>query len=320
MKGSIPLSIIDHKSPDIVISEFIDKDVALKILCDFNVHYDPMLVDDRNKLFKKLSKARAIIVRNRTKIDKALLENAPNLKVIGRLGVGLDNIDLEACKNRKVNVCPATGANDTAVAEYTITAALILMRRVWHATEKIIDGKWPRTDLMGHEISGKRMGLIGFGSIARKVAKRASALGMEIFTYDPYLTLNNSVTSNINQVSIIDLARNCHVISVHVPYTSETHQLIDTNFICNMRPEAVLINTARGGIVNESEVINALCEKKLGGAALDVFENEPLNIKNSHLFKNVPNLILTPHIAGITKEANQRVSLLTAQNILKHLS
>ena len=159
--------------PDIVISEFMDKNIALEVLDNLDVQYDPTLVDDRAALLETVAEARAIIVRNRTQVDSELLEHAPNLKVVGRLGVGLDNIDLEACRSRNIAVCPATGANDVAVAEYTITAALVLMRGAWTATDRMIDGEWPRTDLMGREIFGKRLGLIGFGSIARQVAARA---------------------------------------------------------------------------------------------------------------------------------------------------
>ena len=170
------MSILEHKLPDIVISEFMDKDIALEVLDNFDVQYNPTLVDDRIALLETLAEARAIIVRNRTQVNNELLEHAPNLQVVGRLGVGLDNIDLEACKSRNVVVCPATGANDVAVAEYTITAALVLLRGAWSAIDRMIAGEWPRTDLMGREISGKRLGLIGFGSIAREVAARASAL------------------------------------------------------------------------------------------------------------------------------------------------
>jgi (S)-sulfolactate dehydrogenase len=315
------LSNNDHKLPDVVITEFIDEDIALKVLCNFNVHYDPKLVDDQNQLYEMLPKARALIVRNRTQVNEKLLKLSPNLKVVGRLGVGLDNIDLKACKNHKVIVCPATGANDVAVAEYTITAALILMRGAWHASETIIGGGWPRTNLMGHEISGKNMGLIGFGSIAREVAERSKALGMEVFAYDPYLPANDPAWSNVYKADAkFDLAENCDVISIHVPYTNKTHQLVDASFIKKMQPGAILINTARGGIVDENALIKALSEKKLRGAALDVFEDEPLSSEHRNLFKDIPNLILTPHIAGITKEANERVSLLTVQNVVTNLS
>jgi (S)-sulfolactate dehydrogenase len=306
--------------PDIVISEFMDKNIALEVLDGFDVQYEPTLVDDRAALLETLADARAIIVRNRTQVDNELLDRAPNLKVVGRLGVGLDNIDLDACKSRNVVVCPATGANDVAVAEYAITAALVLLRGVWSATDRMIAGEWPRTDLMGGEISGKRFGLIGFGSIARQVAARAQALGTEVAAFDPYLASDSPAWSGTAPVSIDELAATCDVISVHVPLTDETRNLVNAEFIGRMRGGAVLINTARGGVVDERAVIEALREDRLGGAALDVFESEPLDGDGGAAFAGVPNLLLTPHIAGITKEANQRVSLVTAQNVLKHLS
>jgi len=305
--------------PDVVISEFMDKNIALEVLDNLDVQYDPTLVDDRAALLETLAQARAIIVRNRTQVDSELLDHAPNLKVVGRLGVGLDNIDLGACKSRNVAVCPATGANDVAVAEYAITAALVLLRGAWSATDRMIAGEWPRTDLMGREISGKRLGLIGFGSIARQVAARAVALGMAVSAFDPYLAPGDPAWSDVRAATLPDLAADCDVISVHVPLTDETRHLIGVEFIRSMRAGAILINTARGGVVDESALIEALRDGRLGGAALDVFESEPLDGKSGAAFAGVPNLLLTPHIAGITEEANQRVSLVTAQNVLKHL-
>jgi (S)-sulfolactate dehydrogenase len=305
--------------PDVVISEFMDKDIALEVLDKLDVQYDPTLVDDRAGLLETLAEARAIIVRNRTQVDSELLDHAPNLKVVGRLGVGLDNIDLAACKARNVVVCPATGANDVAVAEYAITAALILLRGVWSASERMVAGEWPRTDLMGREMSGKRLGLIGFGSIARQVAARAAALGMPVSAFDPYLAADDPAWSDVHSSTLADLAADCDVISVHVPLTEETRHLIGVEFIGRMRAGAILINTARGGVVDESALIEALREGRLGGAALDVFESEPLDGESGAAFAGVPNVLLTPHIAGITEEANQRVSLVTAQNVLKHL-
>lgn len=304
---------------EIVISEFMDEAIARDVLGAFDVRYDASLVDDRPALLTALGDARAIIVRNRTRVDAELLEHAPNLKVVGRLGVGLDNIDLEACAARDVAVCPATGANDIAVAEYAITAALVLLRGCWSATDRMVAGDWPRTDLIGREISGKRLGLIGFGSIARQVAARAAALGMTVSAFDPYLPADDAAWSDIRNASLTELAAECDVISVHVPLTDETRHLIDADFIGSMRAGAILINTARGGVVDETAAITALREGRLGGAALDVFESEPLDSESGAAFAGVPNLLLTPHIAGITEEANQRVSLLTAQNVLKHL-
>ena len=304
---------------EVVICEFMDEAIAMDVLDAFDVLYDASLVDDRAALLASLADARAIIVRNRTQVDTELLDHAPKLQAVGRLGVGLDNIDLDLCKARNVSVYPATGANDLAVAEYAISAALLLLRGIWQAGPQVIAGKWPRSTSMGREASGKRFGLIGFGSIAREVAIRANALGMKVCAYDPYLPHEDEAWSGIDPVSLQHMAETCDVVSVHVPLTNETRNLIDADFIDGMRKGAILINTARGGVVDESALVEALREGQLGGAALDVFESEPLDGESGAAFAGVPNLLLTPHIAGITEEANQRVSLLTAQNVLKHL-
>jgi (S)-sulfolactate dehydrogenase len=305
--------------PDIVISEFMDETLANEVLSDFDVLYDPSLVDDRGALLTALADSRAVIVRNRTRVDQELLDHGPKLRVVGRLGVGLDNIDLHACEARKVAVCPATGANDLAVAEYAIGAALVLMRGVWNANDRMLAGEWPRTALMGREISGKRLGLIGFGSIARQVAVRAQALGMTVSAFDPYLAGDDPAWGNVKASGLEELATSCDVISIHVPLTVETRHLINAEFISSLRAGAILINTARGGVVDEDALVHALRSGHLGGAALDVFESEPLDSEAGSRFDNIPNVLLTPHIAGITEEANQRVSRLTAENVLKHL-
>lgn len=303
----------------IVVSEFMDETIARDVLADFDLVFDPTLVDDREGLLATLADAEAVIVRNRTRVDTELLDHAPGLKVVGRLGVGLDNIDLRACESRGIAVCPATGANDVAVAEYAIAAALILLRGVWQATDDVIGGKWPRTQSIGREISGKRLGLVGFGSIAREVAARARALGMVVSAFDPYLAVDDPAWSDVRASTLAELAKDCDVVSVHVPLTDETRHLIAQKFIRSMRPGAILVNTARGGVVDEQALAEALREGRLGGAALDVFESEPLDEASVATFTDIPNLLLTPHIAGITEEANQRVSLLTARNVLEHL-
>ena len=303
----------------IVVSEFMDEQIARDVLADFDLVYEPALVDKREDLLVLLNDADAIVVRNRTQVDEELLASAPKLKVVGRLGVGLDNIDLEACEERGVAVCPATGANDVAVAEYVISAALMLVRGVWQASDPMVSGDWPRTQLMGHEVSGKRLGLIGLGSIARQVAARASALGMDISAFDPYLAGEDPAWSDVDNATLAELAADCDVISIHVPLTQETRHLVGVEFIRKMRPGAILINSARGGVVDDKALIQALLDGQLGGAALDVFESEPLDAEHGAAFAGVPNLLLTPHIAGITEEANQRVSLVTARNVLEYL-
>ena len=304
---------------DIVICEFMDEAIARQVLQAFDLLYDPSLVDDRAALFEVLGDARAIIVRNRTQVDAELLEHAPKLEAVGRLGVGLDNIDLELCKARNVAVYPATGANDLAVAEYVISAALSLLRGTWQASPDVIGGKWPRGTNIGREASGSRFGLIGFGSIARQVAGRAVALGMQVSAYDPYLPDDDSAWSDVDTVSLQELAETSDVVSVHVPLTKETRNIIDADFIERMKNDAILINTARGGVVDEQALTAALRSGQLGGAALDVFASEPVDAEGGKSFAGIPNLMLTPHIAGITEESNVRVSQLTAENVARHL-
>ena len=304
---------------EIVITEFMDADVVAEVLAGRDVVYDPTLVDQPEALLAAVADARALIVRNRTQVRGALLDAAAKLEVVGRLGVGLDNIDLDACKARGIAVSPATGANDLSVAEYVVTAALVLLRGVYAATDQVAAGAWPRTQLMGREAAGKQMGLVGFGAIAREVATRARALGMSVAAFDPYVEASDPAWLDAEQREFGALLESSDVISLHVPLTQETRHLIDAGALAGMKPGAILINAARGGIVDEAELAAALKEDRLSGAALDVFEAEPVTAETGAKFRDVPNLILTPHIAGVTAESNLRVSRLTAETVVAHL-
>ena len=308
---------------DIVISEFMDEAAVREGLEEFDVLYDPALVERPADLAAALRPARAVIVRNRTRVDRELLGHAPALTCVGRLGVGLDNIDLEACKARGVAVYPASGANDVSVAEYVIAAALMLLRGACGSTPDMIAGAWPRTRLMGREISGKRLGLVGFGSIARETAKRAAALDMAVTAADPFVPPGHPAWSQpsgrVVRLDLDELIATADVVSLHVPLTSGTRNLVDGAALARMTPGAVLINAARGGVVDEAAVAAALREGRLGGAALDVFEEEPLSAARAEIFAGCPNLVLTPHIAGVTQESNVRVSWVTVENVRRHL-
>jgi (S)-sulfolactate dehydrogenase len=304
---------------DIVITEFMDEAAIRAHLAGFSVLYDPKLVDAPEALQASLSQAKALIVRNRTQVRSALLAAAPQLRVVGRLGVGLDNIDVEACATRGIAVCPASGANDLSVAEYVITAALMLLRTAWLASASVAAGEWPRQRLMGRELAGKQLGLIGFGAIARDTAKRARALGMSIAAYDPFLPSEHEAWSGVHKLDLDPLLSSSHVVSLHVPLTAETSRLIDAEALAKMRPDAILINAARGGVVDESALATALRQAQLGGAALDVFEQEPVSAESGRIFVGVPNLLLTPHIAGVTVESNERVSDVIARTVAARL-
>lgn len=301
----------------IVISEFMDDESVAALRTRFEVQYDPRLVDDTEGLAAAIAEAPALIVRNRTQVRDALLDAGPRLKVIGRLGVGLDNIDVTACAERGIRVIPATGANADAVAEYVIAAILILLRGAYGASARIAGGEWPRTALTGREAQGRLLGLVGFGDIARRIVPRARALGMRLAAHDPLVAEAEIRRQGAEPMPLDALLAAADAVSLHVPLTDTTRTLIDARRIAAMRADAVLINTARGGILDETALIEALRAGRLGGAALDVFEAEPPDQPDR--FAGVPNLLLTPHIAGVTQESNRRVSALIAERVAAEL-
>ncbi len=301
--------------PEIIISEFMDEAAIAEHLGDRNVVYDPKLVERRQDLVGLLADCRALVVRNRTIVDDALLAEAPRLHTVGRLGVGLDNIDVDSCHERGIEVIPATGANDAAVAEYVIAAALVLRRPAFLHSAATLSGQWPRPQMIGAECGGATLGLLGFGSTARETARRSAALGMRILAFDPYLPADAAAWQLAEAADLEALLAEADIVSVHLPLTDETRDLLDASRIRRMRAGAVLVNAARGGIVDESAVVESLRSGHLGGAALDVFADEPLDAAGGRVFEGLDNLLLTPHIAGVTAESNVRVSRLIAQHV-----
>ena len=300
----------------ILITEFMDDAAVASLAARFDVRYDPGLVDRASDIPNALSDCAALIVRNRTQVDARLLDAGPRLRVVGRLGVGLDNIDVKACAARRIQVIPATGANAQAVAEYVIGTALALLRGAFDATGAVATGQWPRGALSsGREIGGKTLGLVGFGSIGRTTARLARGVGMQVIGFDPQLPPTDDVwrAEGVTPRSFAEVIAAADVVSLHVPLTSATQNLIDAERLASMKPDAILINTARGGVVDEAAVAAALRARKLGGAALDVFATEPL--PNGSPLGGCPHLILTPHIAGVTRESNTRVSNLISEQV-----
>jgi (S)-sulfolactate dehydrogenase len=299
---------------NVVISEFMDEEAVAALARSFATRYDPGLVDDRADLLGLLGDADALIVRNRTQVDSALLDAAPCLRVVGRLGVGLDNIDVKACEARGIVVIPATGANAGAVAEYVIGTAMALLRLAYTRSDETAAGQWPRAALSnGREIGGKTLGLIGFGGIGQLTARMAQALGMHVIAHDPMIAVESVEAATLEQV-----LASADVVSLHVPLTGHTRNLLGRAALASMKQGAVLINTSRGGIVDEVALGEALRSGHLGGAAIDVFEHEPLAAGSP--LQGAPNTILTPHIAGVTLESNTRVSALIAERVAAHLN
>ncbi len=303
---------------DIVISEFMDDAAVDWLRQDFSVTYDPSLVDDAARLQAACADARALIVRNRTQVTQALIGACSDLVAVGRLGVGLDNIDVDACKARDVAVFPATGGNTVSVAEYVITAVLMMRRSAWLGTEAVLAGQWPRQRMMGLEVSEATLGLGGFGAIAQAVARRAQAFDMKIAAHDPFLPADHPAWSGIQRFDTLEeVLERADAVSLHVPLTDQTRNLLDAANLGRMKKGAVLVNTARGGIIDEAALAEALHSGHLAGAALDVFDTEPL--PDGSVLKDAPNLIATPHIAGVTVESNTRISWITAENVARSL-
>jgi len=306
--------------PDIVISEFMDTNAVEDTARGYDVYYDPELVDRPDELKRLLAPARGLVVRNRTQVTIELLAASPNLKVVGRLGVGLDNIDLKACKEQGVAVCPATGANDAAVAEWVIVSVMTLLRGSFLFREQMVNGKWPRNQAMGRETAGKTLGLVGFGRIARATAKLAQSLGMAVVAFDPYVSAGDPCWNGaVKSDDLAELLGQSDAVSLHVPLNDATRHLLDAGAMAQMKKGAVLVNAARGGVVDEKAMLAAMKSGHIAGAALDVYETEPLTKAAAAQFADLPTLILTPHIGGVTIESNQRVSQVTMANVCRVL-
>jgi (S)-sulfolactate dehydrogenase len=305
----------------IVITEFMDERAVATLAAAHDVLYDPALVDDAPRLLKESATADALVVRNRTQVRGALLEAAQRCRVLGRLGVGLDNIDVTACQARGIAVIPATGANARSVAEYVIAAALLLRRGAYGSSAEVAAGRWPRNALSdGREVGGCTLGLVGFGGIGQLTASLARGVGMQVVAFDAQMSADHPAYAEqgVRCVGLGELIATSDVVSLHVPLVDSTRNLFDAARLAALKPGAVLINTARGGIVDEVALAAALRAGRLGGAAIDVFGSEPLPAAPH--FEGCPNLLLTPHIAGLSAEANERVSSLIAQRVLEALA
>ncbi len=306
----------------IVITEFMDPPAVESLrVAGFHVVYDPKLVEDAGQLQREVVDADAVIVRNRTQVRGELLAACAQARVIGRLGVGLDNIDVPACEARGIRVIPATGANALAVAEYVIASAMLLLRGAYQSSAAVGNGTWPRAALSnGREAGGKTLGLVGFGGIGQLTARLAGGLGMRVIATDPALPADARVWRDlgVQRMAFDELLSAADVVSLHVPLTAQTKNMLSAERIACMKPGAVVINTARGGIADEAALVRAIRGGRLGGAAFDVFEPEPLPAGN--VWADCPNVLLTPHIAGVTAESNTRVSTLIADEVARALA
>ncbi len=304
----------------VVITEFMDERAVAQLRARHDVLYDPALVDDAPRLQAEAALADALVVRNRTQVRGELLATMTRCTVVGRLGVGLDNIDVPACTARGMLVIPATGANALSVAEYVITSTMLLLRGAFASSAAVAAGQWPRNALgNGRETAGKTLGIIGFGSIGQTTARLAQGLGMQVIAFDAMLDDDADVFqgSGVKCTGLPELVMQSDVITLHVPLVDATRGLFDAGRLAAMKQGSILINTSRGHIVDLGALANALRLGHLGGAAIDVFDSEPLPA--SPQLVDCPNLLLTPHISGVSAESNERVSFLIAEKVLEAL-
>ncbi len=278
----------------------------------------PTMTED--EYIENISKYDALIIRSASKITKKIIDAADNLKIIGRAGVGIDNIDVEAATQKGIIVVNSPDGNTNAAAEHTIAMMLSMVRNIPNACQSTKEGKWDRAKFTGVEVFGKTLGIIGLGKIGSHVAKVALALGMNVVVYDPYTSENTVKAMGADYIANLDdFWGKCDFITVHVPKTKETVNLINKNTIAKMKDGVRLINCARGGIINEEDLREALDKGKVAGAAIDVYCNEP-DIQSCPLYGCDKNVLMTPHLGASTSEAQINVAVDVAKQIKQVLS
>jgi len=283
-----------------------------------NVDFLPTMTED--ELAAKIGEYDALMVRSQTKVTPKIIEAGKNLKIIGRAGVGVDNIDVDAATQKGIIVVNSPDGNTTAAAEHTVALMLAMARNISPASQSTKEGKWERTKFTGTELSNKSLGIIGLGKIGSHVAKVALALGMKLFVYDPFTSkesvekLGGTYVGNLD-----DFWGKVDFISLHVPKTKDTMNLINKDTIAKMKKGVRIVNCARGGIINEADLKDALESGQVAAAAIDVFENEP-DIATCPLLKTNANILLTPHLGASTEEAQVNVAIDVAQQIKEVLS
>ncbi|MGB1658311.1 MAG: phosphoglycerate dehydrogenase [Longimicrobiales bacterium] len=270
--------------------------------------FDVVKIDDSSdpSFMDALPDAHGLIVRSATKVRRDLLEVATHLRVIGRAGVGVDNIDLAEATERGIAVMNAPAGNTVSAAELTMALILSMVRRVPAADASMRAGKWTRSAFKGAELRGRTLGLVGAGRIGGEVARRCRAFGMNVIAHDPFLTSERARELGVRSAELDEVLTRSDVLSLHVPLTDSTRRMIDAEALAAMKEGAFLVNVARGGIVDEAALAEALASGHLAGAALDVFAREPLEEESP--LRDAPNLVLTPHLGASTSEAQELVA------------
>lgn len=268
---------------------------------------------DRSDLLDAMADAEAIIVRSSTTVDAELLDAAPGLRVVGRAGVGVDSIDVEEATRRGIAVLNAPGGNTTSTAELAFGLLLAAVRRIPAAERSLREGEWDRKAFRGRQLKGLRLGVVGAGRIGSEVVRRARAFGMTVAVHDPYLSEERAADLGVERLPLDELLARSDAVTLHAPLTDETRGMLGGAQLASMKEGALVVNAARGGLVDEDALAEALREGRLGGAALDVYETEPLP-EDSPL-RDAPNLVMTPHLGAATSEAKREVALEIASGV-----
>src|SRR5206468_8819686 len=300
----------------VIICDSID-DVGISILqkAGLDVVYKPDIESD--KILTSVNDCDLIVVRSRTKITKTVIDAAPNVKIIARVGVGLDNIDTSYAESKGIKVLNAAEAAMNAVSELVIGHMIALSRNIPKGNDGIKSGRWLKKELVGVELRGKYLGIVGVGNIGRNLGRLARCLRMNLIGYD-IIPINQDYVREVGMIKtdLKTLLENSDFVTCHVPLTDKTRHLINSETLSYMKPTAFLINTSRGEIIDEESLFSALNEKRIAGAALDVFEVEPPT--NTKLLQ-LPNIICSPHIAAQTKEAQELASNVIAEKVIQSL-
>ncbi len=296
--------------PKVLIADSINEK-GVEVLTDSaEVVNNPTITPE--ELLESIHEYDGIIVRSRTKVTKEVIEKAENLKIIARAGVGVDNIDVDAATDKGIMVVNAPQSTSITVAEHAMGLMLALSRKIAIADASVKAGKWEKSKFMGMELRNKTLGVIGMGRIGSQVVKRSKAFEMDVIVYDPYITEDAAKELGVEITTLDDLIQKADVMTIHVPLTPETKGLISKEQLAKMKDHAIILNCARGGIINEADLYEALKERPDMKAGLDVYEDEPLT--DSPL-TTLDNVVLTPHIAASTKEAQRDAAIIVAKEV-----
>ena len=300
----------------ILVAEPLAEEGLALLRSQAEVDYAPKL--KRDELLGRLIGAQALVVRSGVKVDKQVIAAGTQLVVIGRAGTGLDNIDLIAAREAGITVVNAPDANTAAAAEHALGLLFALARHIPAADASLRRGEWRRADFIGTELAGKTLGIVGLGRIGLGLAARAAGLQMTMLGADPFVSAGQALEYRVRLVELGELLSRSDFVTLHVPLMPSTRTMLGEAELATMKPSAMLINTARGGLVDESALAAALSEGRLAGAAIDVFADEPLAPDSA--LRSAPHTVLTPHLAASTREAQVRAGVQTAQAVLDVLA